>query len=39
MQVHEQHRLKMAAIDAIHGVLRQEARKRKGRDAQPMHGQ
>ena len=32
MHVHEQHRLKMAAIDAIHGALCQEAQKRKGRD-------
>ena len=32
MHAHEQHRLKMAAIDAIHGVLCQEAQKRKGRD-------
>ena len=32
MHPHEQHRLEMAAIDAIHGVLCQEARKRKGRD-------
>lgn len=32
MHAHEQHRLKMAAIDAIHVALCQEAQKRKGRD-------
>ena len=32
MQAYEKHRLKLAAIDAIHGSLCQEAQKRKGRD-------
>ena len=32
MRAHEQQRLKMAAMDAIHGALCEEAKKRKGRD-------